>query len=778
MKVSKHNIFHNFAFYGDPVMVLLNVLPALMESAQRGTKNNLKQLVIAAAIPDQWGEHLNDAITGFGEIFKGVTSVSDVNHQLKPFGNFYFNKCDEGRGMMRIPKSEYEFWEFFDTPFGEPGTFHLRLNKSLLQRHCIKNYVDIFATAQEFPDTFRRVTLVPDLQNKHHLDKLLLQMICPRATANAFPLETNQSERRMALQVIVDFPAFVPEKLFFDAFVRIKDQQEAKSDSASSIKYSKSADAVTTASLSMTWRTSVEIMIPIIDILFIQKCDELDLHTLFGDVITMDIRLHYAGFVAILKDPTNILLKKQILRVILTNQSDLIMLYGNNKQGNTGLEKLSTDTPRGCANTVDEFSKSLRETQDLIDELLGLTRVDLLAPVFNTVMTGVRKDTNLDEKDIEELLALQDETTQCVRELAYSPNLTEATVTRLIKSAITKSTGGLDQYPVEEKRTTSSWLVSAAEGLTGKRETHIDVTPLSVQSPNYGLRQLMETFRSDFCRQLYSTASADNIISELYSSSLNPTSMLISALILSHLQTVDYLAKSNTSNRDLYIAIATGTIAVGLGALVHLIPPIAIASSIVMLIVAGHRAHVDSTRHEKELAVLSEDDCDLQGIMIFPRIGGPPYDENVYMAKLKFLLKMAGETHPFTDIPAMELEVWQWLKESRGQTFICEKCTTDSQTADKPVDKRVENVLKEVDTIFQGQSDNIRASRMAFLRWVQSVGLIGRIRSIYNTSFTIGIVGISRDGKFSHIYTVVGLCNYTNRYMHKTKKSLRQIDFT
>ncbi|RUP44595.1 hypothetical protein BC936DRAFT_149240 [Jimgerdemannia flammicorona] len=421
MKASKE-VFHNVLISGDPVMVLLNILPELLQKLNNEYRSKVIDLLqeflkAAAIIHAPLAVVLKTAIDAFRELIKRAKMVSGVDRILEPFGIYYLYYQTDG--VLSIPQSQTPFLSFFSHHLEDPATFLERLNSELLEHHSIQNYVDIFTKSNKLPQQFDQRTFAPDSNNIQHIRQLLDRLIYPSSIdiiANASLIEANETDRRSYLQVDVKFPSIMPERLFAVVYAQPKGDSK-KSDYAVKVEYRRRINID-----DLIVQTSVIVLIPVNNLSLIQRCDQLVLVTLFGDIVKVDMVMHYAGFIGTLKETTSQLLMKTLLRVILVNQGDISMAYTN------AIQTAGDDNPIQALVT-EPNNGNIRKIQDLFDELLAVTRFDLLQHVLGDVVEHVRSEMGFSSSSVSD-----DAIRDMPQTFATTPSSFQASPSRIFES--------------------------------------------------------------------------------------------------------------------------------------------------------------------------------------------------------------------------------------------------------------------------------------------------------------------------------------------------------
>ncbi|RUP42752.1 hypothetical protein BC936DRAFT_138137 [Jimgerdemannia flammicorona] len=484
MKASKE-VFHNILISGDPIMVLLNMLPELLQNPNNEYKFkviNLLQEVLKAAVivHTPLAVVLKTEIDKFRELIKRAKTVSGANRILEPFGIYYlYNKMG---CVLEIAKSQSSFLSFFNY-LGKPATFFERLDTDLLECHSIQSYVDIFTKSAALRQQFNQQPFAPDSNNIQHIQQLLDQLIYPSSdniVANSSFIETNETERSSYLQADIEFPFPVPERLFAVVYAQTKGDHK-KLDDAVKVEYRRRINID-----NLIARTSVIVLIPANNLSWIQQSGQLVLVTLFGDIVTVDVVMHYIGFIGTLKETTSHLLMNILLRVILINQSDISMAYKN------AIQAASDNNPIQALMTMPNDGNT-KEIQDLFDKLLAVARLDLLQNVFGDVVEHVRSEMGFSPRSVsDDAIRDMPQTFLTTPSLETSPPRTlsslEASPLRIVKSI--EST-----YVASIVKTTLS-LVTAFSLVKHRREVVVDVTLLNHKFPEWSLQHLMHHFYS------------------------------------------------------------------------------------------------------------------------------------------------------------------------------------------------------------------------------------------------------------------------------------------
>lgn len=113
-----------------------------------------------------------------------------------------------------------------------------------------------------------------------------------------------------------------------------------------------------------------------------ESLQHIEMQTVLGDIVIAQIELHYHGFVADLNEPTSVVLRKELIRMFLSLQSNLT--------------QQPTPTP-----VSDDYLANLKRSAPTLDQLIAHSRLDLFLSVANDALEEIKKQFGFTAPDIE-----------------------------------------------------------------------------------------------------------------------------------------------------------------------------------------------------------------------------------------------------------------------------------------------------------------------------------------------------------------------------------------
>ncbi|RUS17348.1 hypothetical protein BC937DRAFT_90092, partial [Endogone sp. FLAS-F59071] len=733
---SIRKLFHNVLRNDDPIVPILNLLPSLKKKSQEVFENAvivLKTVLNNLMLGEPIGESTMELLTVLQPKFSALIPKMAKLSIPPPVAFGFLHVIEQGEVVQ--PSTDTGFYDSLRARWGGPETMIQELSTDSLESHMMIKYV------RAFKHVAGSTTMV-DINSYNAVETMCNSVLFPQAMGKA-----NGFIRGKMLEVVVSFSSSIPEDLFTSVKART-DNRRAPTYPVTNVKHQRHHAKISNDTRQV--QSSFTLTMKLQNQYIAESLRCIEMQTVLGDIVTAQIELHYRGFVADLNEPTSLVLKKELIRMFLSLQSNLTQ----------------QPTP---APVSDDYPANLKRSATILEQLIANSRLDLFLSVANDALGEIKEQFGFTGSDVE-LLESNTSIYNALEDLMQKVNIQEL----LGSWPFLRQTWQV-QHP--------DWNVGLQANPANPNELYrpfptLDKMPRNRQIQrdlSVGVRKLAKQYAEELEAKDRSQLDGyerkrEDIGAELYRNLVIPNIIVMEALIMSSLQAEDILNSAVDYNTlaskwrrvaggtatmtavcfsveaaAVLIGEATaldlilGTVAFGaVGALSGaVVGGVAIGGFAAWksyirpkLLQWGHRTlefNAKKTRNIGNYRLCS---------FPFARSNNS-FHEETYKSKLNLLFEMANVTNP-SDTAAAETEVWSWLKNTPKMTFLL----SPSDLKSLPKLSPVRHIVERANSLF-----STRQSVEAFLHWVEMVALIGEIRSRHDRSFTIGVVGLARLGK-------------------------------